>query len=238
MEKFTPKEEMQTVSKGTSNPSSYFPNSNYGENSSSSNYNNSGSYNPSSNFGGNSFGGRGNNSSSSPIKAKNEGFKKINNDFDFDSLVDEPPSEGKNQYANDLDFESNKMSQKPLKPNINNGNRMRSARKFLEENNDMDFGINKSKSVMPEINQGSNSGASNYHFGVNSEFQGFTGGVYQPQGFNHRIGGSEFDFGRRGQNNSNNDMMIGDNNYGARNDNKGINSGSTGLFGTSSRRRK
>lgn len=236
MDKFTPKEEMTVKSNASSNPSSFFANS--GGYNASSNF--GANSNSSSNYVGSSFkAGRSNYSptndiSSSPVKSKNEGYKP-KTDFDFDSLLDEQPQDGKNQYTNDLDFETNKISQKPLNQNANNGSRMRSARRFLEENNDMDFGIQKSKSTIPDLNQGMGSG-SNYHFGRNNEFQGFTGGMYQPQGSNLRMGASEFDFGRRGQVNDN--MMIGGSDYGIRNDNKGISSGSTGLFGSSSRRRK
>ncbi|MCQ2817186.1 MAG: hypothetical protein MJ252_07965, partial [archaeon] len=142
---------------------------------------------------------------------------KVNKDFDFDSLLDEP-QDSKGKFNNDLDFDTNKMSQMSMKPiiNSNNSRRMRSARKFLEENNDMDFTSQKNMSVNPSMGSGSN-----YHFGGNSGGSSFQPSFNQPS------------MGRRGNDN----MMIGDSNYGiGRTEDKP--NGNSVLFGMASRRRK
>lgn len=218
------------------NTNSYnsYGNSNYGNKnnyqgySNTSNYGGSSNYPSSSNYSNSNYSNSNYNkyNSSSPSKVSNQPVKvkdeiQFGGDLDFDLT----PQQNNSGFSNGLDFGAN--ANVNLKEKSTNNSRRRSARKFLEENDNMVFA---NKGSTSNNNPASSSSNLDYQFNNrdNDIFNNYSHS-------NPRSFGSDFGSRRAMGGVSSGNMMVGDSSYGG---NKGgmKKSENSVLFGMESRR--
>lgn len=168
----------------------------------------------------------------SPIKSKTDEYN-FGAELDYD-LNPVSSSNTNNQYSNGLDF--GPTSETRLKNPTQNSNKRRSARRFLEENNDIFSGSsnvnNNSPPKGPQFQFGNNDFRG---IGGNDDFGSFNYNKPSSNSSNTNNFGGEFVSRRGGKSTFMDDnMMVGDNNYGF-NKKRSENSNSV-LFGMESRR--
>ncbi len=164
---------------------------------------------------------------------KDDGFQ-FGNDLDFDISPNQSSNSNSN-FTNDLDF--GPTSEIRLKDKPVNNNRKRSARRFLE-NNDAVFGgssISTNKNTSPIANSQFQFDNRDFRNKANDDLLGGLNNYNKPIS-NSIMGAGDFQSRRGGAGIKakldDNDMMIGDSNYGI-NKKKSEN---TILFGMESRR--